>query len=423
MGPPLQPLRPQSRLGAGGRRAVFRLLYFLLAAGLVALLASIYLGQLRHGPVNIGGDSLEYILLATTLATTSHLPPTRFPPLYLHLLAQLIERGVASSFSVILINTVALAVGLSAFYFVLSDCFRFSRWLAFSTCVLAASSQLVIKFTACCSPEILYFAVSSLAVLSLGRAIRAKTYWLFALALLLCGLSIGLRAIGITLIPMVAVAAYRHLLPAGVFKRRPALLIVTVIVFLLLGATIATSHYATIDTRNLVNENGGLWAVLEHLPYWRSVELGQIFTNLSVQEAPFYHWDIVAAGVAGAALCGAAIWRERKQNVVVLYPACYAVLLFCWPYLQPEGNSFGTGALRLWVPLIPYLLALVVSALRAVKRPRLRKGLLAGFVAWGIVMGLYWATRPRTDDYGTANRYYRSLPANERDALIPFLTN
>jgi hypothetical protein len=423
MGPPLHPVTPQSVLVAGGRPRVFRLLHFLLIVGLVALLASVYLSQLRHGPLNLGGDSLEYIRLATTLATTSRLPPTRFPPLYLHFLAELIARGAASSFSVILINTVALAVGLSAFYFILTGCFRFSRCLAFYTCLLAASSQLVIQFTACCSPEILYFAASSLGILLLGRAMRAKSYWLLALALLFCGLSIGLRAIGITLIPMVAVAVYRHLLPAGIFKRRPAFLIVTVIVCLLLGARIATSDYAIKDTRNLVNENGGLRAVFEHLPYWRSVELGQIFSNLSVQEAPFYRWDIVAAGALGAALCAAAIWRERKENVVVLYPACYAALLFCWPYLQPEGNSFGTGALRLWVPLIPYLLALVICKLREIKRPRLRKGLVAGFIAWGLVMGLYWSLRPKSDDYGTANRYYRSLPAHQRDVLTPFLTN
>ncbi len=381
-----------------------------LLPAFVALLAALYLLQARS-PLRINTDSYRLLAMAVS-AYEGHGyvvngNPDQFPVGYPLVVRTMLQAGLASSMTLVLLNLLGLAVGLWAFY----------RWSAAQAVSSSAalplafvlSSWVMVKHVTLPLTELLYFGLSSLSLFCdwlFRRETGRRKWWFFSAAVVLAYGALQCRSVGLTLFPVLAITALVHkdhyqFLRAAVGHRKQVPVYLGVAVFLSLVALALTSKTAWYETQfggdgsyfqSLLGStaDAGIVSGLIQNTRHRILEFGEIFANLPRDKFPQLLPIFALAGlVAWMALMRGAwlLLRTRDWLPMPLYFLTYSSLMLVWPYYDS----------RFWLPLLPVMAILLLHALQDLEDrwPAARflsRAYLTGFFLFGLV-ALAFSTR------------------------------
>lgn len=381
-----------------------------LAALYILFLAVIYALQ-AFTPLRINTDSYRLLSMAVS-AREGHGylvdgQPDQFPRGYPFIVKTLLQRGLASSMSLVLLNLLCLMVGL----------WVLSRWSTTQTgrsCPLwtmafVVSSWVVIKHVTIPLTEFAYLGLSSLSLFFVWLFYRqdgpGKWRW-FAASVVLGYLALQCRSAGLTLFPVLAITALLHSDHAPFLRRmtsdrwrRLAILSGATILSVLALAVIRKtgwyrSQFVTRESyfHALVTSTtgGGILNVLLRNVRGRILEFGEIFANLPLSKVPrlgplFYGIGLLAwlAVARGAWLLS----RSRDKLPLSLYFLMYSAPMFLWPFYDA----------RFWLPLFPVLALMLRATLSGLEKrwPVVRyaaRTYLATFLFLGLI-SLAFSTR------------------------------
>ncbi len=364
---------------------------------LAALLAGTYLLFLKSPLRLAASDETVYLSLAASMVDGERFveAPILYPPGYPALLAGLELAGLGIPWALVALNLLFLAVALVAVYVISTAVLGLgARWAALVGCLVLLSRPVVWGATTALSDlPFLGVAMTYLVVLLVARRRSGRKAWLLlALAGALTAAAIEIRSVGIALVPPLLFAA---LAQPSIRRRARRLrdrpLIAVSAAGALLGALAFAAIVAVRDTgylgatadgwRGEVRENGVAGAVAEYVRE-KLATLGDLAVNVPRTHAPgALDAAYVAVGVLVLVLVAAAIWSRRKRfDVPDLFVLSTAAALVAWP-----GNLT-----RLWVPILPLLLAygaLVARAHVRLRAVRIAVALyVAGFAVAGVVI-------------------------------------
>jgi hypothetical protein len=358
--------------------------------GALVALGLAYLIQLES-PLRLNTDATSFLTMAASFRDGNGFlingRPTHFPAGYPLILAGLEAAGVGCSAGIIGVNLAMLGLGLAATAYVLTRAFQFDFETVGLIGVLTLLCWVFVKHATLPLSDVPYFglAMSALAVLtwSRGQASWSGRLTGITLAALFAFAAIEVRTVGIALIPAIAGSC----LPRGAWEKLPGwarahpgrtmALAVAVLVTVAAGSIlIARTRYV----REMHNDWRG-WDVLMNT---RLEDWGELAINTSVAQLPRPVGSILGpiGAVAALFVCWGALKRFRF-DVVDNYAACYAGILFFWPYRDA----------RFWMPIFPIVAAYCWVGYRALAdRPWVRsvgRIYVAGFVAMGLVALVY----------------------------------
>jgi hypothetical protein len=342
------------------------------AVAAAAVVGLLYVAALP-GPLRLDVDSANLLYIGGSLAdgTGFHPPGSQsLPPGYPIAIAALDEAGLAGPVGFMLLGVVSLAVALAASWSALRLDLRLTRAELTVVAILTALSVYAIKYTLVPVTEMLFFAVSAVAVAAYARS-RAggSVAWLVAGAAI-TGVACAIRTAGVAL-GLAAVLA---------FPTARARAIAAVVAGIGGIAVVAVApYYLDILVGSWRDEPfRSLW----HEPYSLLHSSGAVAANVptsSWQSSVFLPITVVA----GAALLAVVVWalwsRRRVLGPVDGFAAATVVIILLFPTEHP----------RFFLPIVPYLVGYCVLAAR--KLPRLAFVCAAGFAALGLA-GLAYST-------------------------------
>lgn len=384
----------------------------LVATLLLLCLSAGYLLQLRT-PLRLNSDAKRYVAVAASLADGMGFrylaEPSPFPPGQPLVLAALMKAGICRSIVIVAINLVLLAVGLSVAFRIIRQLEPQRPWIAWFTSVWFLAFWAVVKHSTLPISEPLYFALSTASLALIIRASATADHaghwkWL-ALAAVLALAATETRTIGIALAPALIVAALpvraqRMSVRTGILFAIGALLVVA------LAAAIALSTRYVREMLERYTAMGG-GGVGKFLALSRLGEFGEMVFNVPITRAParlsglFY-----VVGAAALLLFLAALLlhlRRAGRSALGIYLLGYTAIMAVWPYKLD---------VRFWIPVAPFIVALVIGMLcdRAPwlgRRPWLLAPLayaglflVLGIAALGYSARLSWSGREFANRYG-----------------------
>jgi hypothetical protein len=324
----------------------------------VVLVAAAYLIQVRS-PLRLHFDAVVLLRMADSFRAGRGFSPPELksphPIGFPALVALLQALHVASAPVLVLVNDVAVAIGLvCSFHYLRTGLFagtheapvRLSRRTRLVICLLTATSWVLFKHAVIPITDVVYFGVSSLTLLVLVRAWQRPPEgrptsavgpfaWL-ALGSALAACSILTRTVGITLLPAVGWAALGQRGPSAVFeyfRRRRALLAMLLLGALVLAvpAVIAVAHNKYVRdfaTRYSSAGSRSLAGVLQQTFLYRLADMGEIVLNVSSQAfspvaqsffpahaalaSTALSGALLLAGLVGYLLIGLGFWAGRR---------------------------------------------------------------------------------------------------------------
>ena len=328
--------------------------------------------------LRLDSDSVVYLYAASRFADGST-PGVDVPLGYSVFLAALDRWGIASAFFFVLANCAFLALGLFCLWHLASESQLLDRrWIL----LLSLASVPIIHAVALALPEPAYLGISLLALLCMRQATvtpRSKQILLLAAAALLSAFAISLRNAGVALLPALLLTVFQ----ARFFTSRRSLLMLvgalaamTVAVVIVVSGTTAVAHsiYQArvyfphgLDVRKLpvllFNTLIGTGEMISNVPYSRFKQLQVLYLLIGALSAAFLLFRFRPA---------------RALGPVGLYTLSYLAILFFWPYPSP----------RLWMPILPLLIAYGAPAAYALARSgRASLFLLRAYACWFILTG------------------------------------
>ncbi len=322
----------------------------------------------------------------------------QFPVGYPFVVRALLKTGFASSSTLCLLNLVFLAIGL----WVLR---AWCHWTANSTelaVTLVLSSWLTVKSAAIPLSELLYFAVSSLAVyfacLFSSQSGTTK-WWSFLCCFILSIAALQCRSVGLALFPAVFLTVILHAdhLFARVYIRSRAKRVAVMTLCGVVPALVALfllvqrmDWYATQFSmkqsyfQSLLTEMGqfGIIGFIYKNVCFRLSEFGQLFLNAPQSKLL---WLSPAFYVSGGllwiiALRGAkSLVNNRNMLPVALYFISYSALMIAWPYYDT----------RFWLPMLSVLVILCFSSIREITPDsRIRKYMIPAWILCYFALGI-----------------------------------
>jgi hypothetical protein len=323
------------------------------------------------GPLQLGLDSPEYLAMAAVKVDGYPFPQTRLPIGYPALVAVMERGGVAAQAEFVVLNLIALALGLTAFFSLMRG--QLSTVEILGICLATLLYRETFELAAIPQPDLPFFGVSMLALVCLAKPSSAQ----FIVGLALCALAVSLRSVGLALIPATAWAVFQSnrramhgCLAAGVW----ALILSTLVKWNGYVGGFAGPPYRSLGVVHVI------WMDIT----WRFDEVATIATNL---KHPFWHSLQVTAWICvfSAVFCLAlliGLWKLRR-SIVAVYFASYMAILLVWPARMP----------RFWVPLMPLALTFAwVGGKSLAKRfegsPKVIQAALAGYLLWFSAMGI-----------------------------------
>lgn len=352
---------------------------------LLGVLLVIYLAQ-TVTPLRLNTDAIVLLSMAASFADgggTLYLgQETHFATGYPVLVGMLDRAGVASSFSLVLINCVSLGMGLYCLYQLFVE--RHDRTPAFAIRVVIASllSFVVIKHVTLPLSDLLFFGVFSFALLAMSR-IRARDRtdlsWLWvAIAIAASLLAIAIRTAGVALLPGVVWALARPAIlrwrASGVLSRQlSSIVLCATILAVVSGYLLFRTKY--VQGMLLLYKDGLADRLLSTL-LLHVKELGELFINAPISRAgETLHPVYLLAGFALSIMFAIGLPRRlREFSVTETVVLSYAAMIFIWPYTDA----------RFWLPVIPLIWLYVGMGVERVGGGAV--GRFAGFV-WSVWFG------------------------------------
>jgi hypothetical protein len=310
--------------------------------------------------------------------------PTVFPPGYAFLVELQLRAGIASSFTLILLNWLLLLIGVGSFVLLLRTSFGFSWTASLLFAVIVMLNWVFIKHTPLPTTDIPYFGLAILSLLVIERARNTSddkaALSMFLLAFLLVAVSISIRRVGISLLPVwIAGVASRP----GWFHRliaapRSLQAIITVVVLIGIAVLLAW-FFGNVTLRDYPDSSktallGRAIMSVEQ----RSLEVGEVMLNLPWRRIPTRAGGIfMIVGGFVAALVFIGLLRRRTLGVVEIYCLTYVTIIMAW--WSPVGEP------RLLIPVIPFVFVYAFIAMEGISIGRWTNRLL---VAWALVYAL-----------------------------------
>jgi len=422
-----------------------------LRIAIVALLAAHILAVLS--PLRLNDDAV--LLLQMTASATdgrginppelsSHLP-IGYP-----LLLSAIERaGLLGQATIVIVNILALFLGLASAASLLERDLHLSRRAAYTCALLTACSWVMVKHTPLAVTDVLFFGLALSCVWLLSTACRLVTtsatrttaYWLTLLAALtLAAAATLVRTAGLALaLPILFTflggsPGLNRLLTHA--RRTPALSI-ALIAITLLSLTAAAfilrdSPYIHAFLKSPAATEGKAFG-----PSWRLLEAGQLTLNLPVAviestaasagptAASLVPWAVRAIGAVALVLACLGAWSLRRSlSITLVFIASYLALVALWPYQDPRFLlpilPLAWGLIGLTLPRAPHRAAL--TAIIASVVVLLHLALSA--IGFQRSIALTFAGQTFADSYGSqrlANSYRAAwdLPLNSALPTMP----
>jgi hypothetical protein len=363
-----------------------------LAIGIIVLLAVIYLLQ-SASSLRINTDSYRLLSMAVS-AFEGHGylvdgNKDMFPPAYPWLIKCMLQLGVANSHTLILLNILSLAVGLSVLY-------GWGKWLlsrlhALLMIGFVLLSWVLIKHVTIPLTDTVFLGLSMLAMNMLCLYCKTdgwgKWGW-YAAALLMTYASLRCRTSGVALLPVLGMSllAHRqHCQWASMLTRHRGKLLVAGIVLgmlclypaemLLRSAWIEARfndpsnyfHYLIVGVKR-----DGLLLHIIHTLQFRVQEMGEILCNAPINKMPRFAAVFYVAGGLGWLMILRGMWLlfdHRALRPVPWYFFSYTCMLCCWPFYDT----------RFWLPLLP-VIAILLWASYSQIQTRFAKFKYAGMI-------------------------------------------
>ncbi len=310
-----------------------------------------YLIQLAS-PLRANTDAIRFLEIAASASDgrgfLNQGEPTPYPLGYPLILLALDGAGLACSAILIGLNLVALVVGLASAAYILRKSFQLGTEAIFTIGIMTLLCWVFIKHVTLPLSDLPYFGISlaSLAVFtwSVGREPRQKRVGI-VLGLVLAGVAISLRSVGIALGPAIVFAcrpenAGKRLEAwIGKDRRRGAVILAGVAGAIALGCNLLIR---TQYIQEMIRD----WCGWNHLTRLRLEDWGELLLNSSQAKLPGPFQELVPAmgGVGGLLLALGAVLRKRVE-VIDVYLAGYGAILLVWPYRDA----------RFWIPVFPIL--------------------------------------------------------------------
>jgi hypothetical protein len=356
---------------------------------LITALSIPYLIALKS-PLRLTPDAVVFLSLARGITTETPFRPGEElkpgPRGYPHLLALLDRVGLGVPWAFVALNLLFLGVGLISVYLLLRSSFAFDR----ATTLLACGGTLlvhdVIADAAIALSDMTFFGLAMLCLLLLERSTHtggfAATSMIMGAAALAAG-AFAIRTIGIALWPTVIFVALSRFSIAQRLRdstrgQLAAAASAAAAITLAVGAVAVIGIMHSGYFRIFGAQDASPESVFGQAKAKLRV-IGELATNIPGSSRyaldaahPLYY-------VAGALLIVLIIVgsiHRRRLGLVEVYTASTVLVLLAFP-----GNLS-----RLWIPIVPMLIAYVLVAARALGRRRLvRIGLSIYFVAFAAV--------------------------------------
>lgn len=323
-------------------------------------------------PLRLDTDSMYYLSVAASHADGRGLffysVPTVFPPGYSLIVSLLTQLGIASSGTMIFVNFLFLILGLSAARELLKTHFELSDLARQLILMVTLSSFALVKYFPMPRSEIAFFGVLLSTLWLLTRIRRTDGSFDVAAvfgALIMSGIAISIRSIGIALLPALVLA----LAPPGFLsvsallknKSRLAILFTIAVAGLVIGLwVIKQTHYY----ETFIEQYAGVgwFDKLVQVFRFKMHEFGQIATNVPQSRLP--EWGktfFEATGLAVFAILIRGLWsRKRRFTPIDVFLITYAVILFVWPGDNP----------RFWIPVLPFLFGIAFESVAPLRTRR-----------------------------------------------------
>jgi hypothetical protein len=363
----------------------------------LAIISLAYLAQIPT-PLRLITDGIDYLLQASSAIDghgfLSHGVHSMRPPGYPALIFLLAKAGLATSWAIVALNCLLLGIGCWASYFLLRDSFGFSREVAQSILLLTLLSFIVIRNVTYPLSDICFFGASTSYLLMLMRAeplSGSHRFGRLILSLPLLVLCIELRTIGIALIPALLWATLGG--TDGAQKIVPLLRRHRLITFTLLSALLVIGIVALLHSRYLqfnlpiFHARGFTRAIATNIEF-HSTEWGEMASNAPASKLPrALGLPLRIFGALAFFACAIGVWTKRSRpDSLMLYVLSLSCIVLAYPW--PDT--------RLWLPVLPFLMAYVLTGLKRMISPGALRPMLSAycliFCALGVV-ALSFSTR------------------------------
>jgi MFS family permease len=349
----------------------------------VGIVAAVYLLQAAT-PLRLDDDSVDYLRMAAAMTDHRIVPALPLPIGYPVILSALERAGLGSSTYFVLANCLFLGLGLYAVWGLLAD---YPAKVRNATVLLTLLAFPVVKSVAIALPEAAFFGVSLLAIrmISAGAAaLSSKRGFLLAMAFVSVAAAIGIRTIGVALLPSLTWVC----VSSGVARDREkqqsrarAWVLMTLLVAVAILAAVVRSepffayqdwlrgYYLQADVARQIGKR-----IVVVLWGW-----GEIVLNLPFSRFREMQLGFVAVGIASLIALGIAVRKVRRPLTPVrLYLLTYGLVIAVWPNPSP----------RLWMPVIPLLIAEIGLLVSRLPNMRWKTALVGAYSVWFALTGI-----------------------------------
>ena len=352
---------------------------WITAIGVVGI---VYLSQAAT-PLRLDDDTVDYLRMAAAM-TDGRAVPRLLPLGYPAFLSMLERARLGSSFYFVLANSFFLGAGLFALWEMMAD---YPQRVRRATLLFSLLSIPVIKSIPIALPEAAFFCASLVALWSItagSTATGSKRFWLLASAFVCVAATVTIRTIGLALVPALILACARA--PSArsdnTAKSPPR----TWMIFAgLLGAALVVVVLRSEPfviyqqwLRDYYWQGNAARQILRRITFVLS-GLGEIVLNLPFSR--FRDWRLAFGVVGGISLVGIAIGFRKARvsfNPLRLYLIGYVLVVAVWPNPSP----------RLWMPVIPLMIAEVGLMVSRLPSTGLKRPLLGTYTAWFALTGI-----------------------------------
>jgi hypothetical protein len=300
------------------------------------------------------------------------------------LLAFLDRAGFGVPWAFVALNLLFLTVGLTSVYLLLRSSFAFDRAMSLLACGATLLVHDIIADAAIALSDVTFFGLAMLCLLILERSTHLRALGATPMiigAAAMAAAAFAIRSIGIALWPALIFAVLSR---SEVAHRLRQITRDHRIVAASAAGTVALAAGAVAVVG--IIQSGYLRIFDALAPYDNMIAqakakltvLGELATNTAassphVPEAAHSLYYVAGALLIALIIVGSS--HRHRLGLLEVYTASTVLVLLVFP-----GNSS-----RLWIPIVPMLIAYVIIATRAI-RPRLvRIGLSIYFVAFAAV--------------------------------------
>ena len=349
---------------------------------LLLLLLVLLYGLNAFGNLRLNNDAIALLSSAVSSAQGSgqvfrgH--STVFPPGYPFLVELQLRSGIASSYSLVLLNSVFLWVGVVCFVLLLRTSFSLSAPVSLLFGAFVMLNWIIIKHTPLPLTDIPYFGLALLSLWVMERARTARmdgvALSLFLLGGLLIFASIGVRRVGISLLPVwiAALATRRDWVERLLSAPRLVQIAVAVALLVAIG-TLGAWFYSTATLRDYPALSEYFAYTIHNpmsVPVLRASEAGEAVLNIPKAKMPLPIFVLFGAIAVVLSLIG--LLQRRRLGLIETYFLAYAAILIVWPWPDP----------RYLIPIIPFLLVYAFIGTASIGLGSWRGATL---VAWGML--------------------------------------